>query len=206
MLMVVATVGGTLIGCNRQQEATVEPSSAWVDPGCNPAEDCNELFESSTIRQHSEAAASYTELPEGCPYLPHEVPAVETLVDSTIPEFNAGRNRASNMNRGNQRLQDVDLHQHLMGVQGQIFACVDLAACYEDGSRLSGGGDLDFDFELSPNGRVAAVSVQPSPGLDHPSVVACARQAMYDYRFPSYDGGQMMIEYRMTIEEVDEEA
>ena len=204
-LVVLVFVGGALGGCNRQQEpATVEPSSG-VDDSCNPADDCNDLFESSTVRQHSEAAASYAELPEGCPYLPHEVPAVDALVDDTIPEFNAGRNRASNMNRGNERLQDVDLHQHLMGMQGQIFACVDLAACYEDGAQLSGGGELDFDFELNPNGRVAAVSVQPSPGLDHPSVVACARQAMYDYRFPSYDGGQMMIEYRMTIEEVDDE-
>ena len=29
---------------------------------------------------------------------------------------------------------------------------------------------------------------------------------MFEYRFPSYDGGQMMISYSMTIEAVDGDA
>lgn len=192
----------TLVGCNRTHGSTEVPQ-AWVED-CNPLdEDCDDLFAGSTVRQHSEQAASYAELSTGvCPYDPDQVPAPDSLVDARVPEFDAARNRASNMQRGNERLQDIDLHEHMMGMQGQIFACVDLVACYEDGAELDGAGDLDFDFELRPDGRVAAVSVEASPGLDHPSVVACARQAMFDYRFPSYDGGQMMIEYTMTIEEV----
>jgi hypothetical protein len=189
------------LGCNRGQEETVSPDIDLSD--CNPADDCNDMFRGETVRDHSEQAGTFVELSPGeCPYAPDEVPSPESLVDVKVPEFDAARQRASNMHKGDQRLQDIDLHAHMMGMQPQIFACIDLAACYEDGAELPGAGDLDFDFELHPDGHVAAVSVRASPGLDHPSVVACARQAMYEYRFPSYDGGQMMVEYTMTIEEV----
>ncbi len=189
-------------GCNRQ-EASVDPTVlSDFDPGCNPADDCNEMFGGATIRQHSEQAGTFVELSSGCPHSPEDVPALETLPDASIPQFNRRRSRASNMHRGNDRLQDIDLHQHMMGMQPQIFACVDMAACYDDGTELGGDGELDFELELKPDGRVAAVSVDVSEGLDHPSVVACARRAIYDYRFPAYDGGQMMVSYSMTIEEV----
>lgn len=186
-------------GC-RKRDASVAPAA--LDLGCNPADDCNDMFAGSTVRDHSEQAGTFAALSGGCPYAPDEVPTPESLVSNGVPEFNAARHRASNMHKGDDRLQDIDLHAHMMGMQAQIFACVDLAACYEDGADLPGQGDLDFDFELHPDGHVAAVSVQASPGLDHPSVVACARQAMYEYRFPRYDGGQMMVQYTMTIEEV----
>ncbi len=173
-----------------------------LSPGCNPADDCNDMFGGSTVRQHSELAGTFVELSSGCPHAPDKVPALESLDDSAIPQFNASRDRVSNMNRGDERLQEIDLHQHMMGMQAEIFACVDLAACYEDGEQVGGDGELDFELELEPDGHVAAVSVQVSDNLDHPSVVACARRAMYEYRFPEYDGGQMMVSYRMTIEEV----
>lgn len=186
-------------GC-RRHERSVEPGPSASD--CNPADDCNDLFGGSNIRQHSPQAGTFAEVSAGCPYAPDEVPPLDTLDDGSVPQFDASRNRASNMNRGEERLQDIDLHAHMMGIQGQLFACVDLAACYEDGAELPGDGELDFDFELHPDGHVVAVSVSASPGLNHPSVVACARRTMAQHRFPRYDGGQMMIEYRITIEEV----
>jgi hypothetical protein len=190
---------GPGVGCKRD-EATVDPGAGAA--GCNPADDCNELIGGSTVRQHSERAATFAELSHGCPHAPEDVPPLESLDDGSIPEFKASRSRRSNMHKGDERLQDIDLHAHMMGMQAQLFACVDLAACYEDGAALSGQGELDFDFELHPDGHVVAVSVRPSEGLDHPSVVACARRTLARYRFPRYDGGQLMINYTVTIEEV----
>lgn len=201
------SIGGALLvaglglglGCKRD-EASAEPGSGVAD--CNPADDCNDMFGGSTVRQHSDRAATFAELSHGCPHAPKDVPPLESLDDGSIPQFSASRSRRSNMHRGDERLQDIDLHAHMMGMQGELFACVDLAACYDDGAKLSGQGDLDFDFELHPDGHVVAVSVRPSPGLDHPSVVACARRAMQRYRFPRFDGGQLMINYTVTIEAV----
>lgn len=201
LLAVGLAVGlGLGLGCNRH-EASAEPGASAAVCS-NPADDCNDMFGGSTVRQHSEQAATYAELSQGCPYAPEDVPPLDSLHDRSIPEFDASRSRRSNMHRANERLEDIDLHAHMMGVQGQLFACVDLAACYEDGAALPGEGELNFDFELYPDGRVVAVSVSPSPGLDHPSVVACARKTMSRHRFPRYDGGQMMINYSVTIEDV----
>lgn len=197
---VLAALLGASSACNRQQ-ASAEPAEPAE---CNPADDCNALFGGSTVRQHSERAATFGELSQGCPYAPKDVPPLASLDDGSIPEFDAARSRVSNMHRGDERLQDIDLHAHMMGMQPQLFTCVDLAACYKSGAKLSGAGDLEFDFELYPDGHVVAVSVRPSPGLDHPSVVACARRTLARYRFPAYDGGQLMINYTVTIEAVED--
>lgn len=185
------------LGCHRR-EPTAEPE---VEP-CDSVAGCDEPDLGTTVRQHSEQAGTFVEVSAGCPYAPDDVPPVASLDDRSIPEFDAARDRPSNLLRGEERLQDIDLHAIMMGLQPQLFACVDLAACYEDGAKLSGSGELEFDFELSPDGSVAAISVHPSPGLDHPSVIGCARRTVARHRFPSYDGGQMMVSYRMTIEAV----
>lgn len=199
--LVVCALGA---GCQARRGASAEPTARTsADPG---HDDLGHLFEDETIRSHSPQAGTYAELSEGCPYAPDEVPSIDALADPAIPEFNRRRARRTNMHRGHERIHDIDLHAHMLGMQGQIFECVDVAACYDDGTALRGDGDLLFDFELLPSGKVAAVSVQASEGLDHPSVVACARQTMYEYRFPKYDGGQMMVEYVMTIEEVPDDA
>jgi len=187
------------LGCQRRETTTPPEETATH---CNPADDCNDMFGGSTVRQHSDAAATVAELSHGCPYAPRDVPSLASLDDRSIPEFDASRSRSSNMHRGDEFLQDIDLHAHMMGIHGELFGCVDLAMCYRDGAELSGQGELEFDFELHPDGHVVAVSVEPSPGLDHRSVVACARRALARHRFPRYDGGQMMINYTVTIEAV----
>ena len=44
-------------------------------------------------------------------------------------------------------------------MQGRLFECLDLAACYSE--DVLSTGELDFRFELEPDGRVSAVSVKP---------------------------------------------
>ncbi|MCA9649261.1 MAG: hypothetical protein H6712_10930 [Myxococcales bacterium] len=203
--VVMGLLAAGAVGCHGRG-ASSEPEPARSAADCDPLFGCDDLLGGSTVRQHSMQAASFTALSAGCPMAPEQVPPLDELGDDSIPQLDRSRSRRSNFHRGDESLQEVDLHEHLMGMQGQIFACVDLAACYDDGAELSGSGELDFEFELTHEGRVAAVSVTASPGLDHPSVIACARRAMFEYRFPSYDGGQMMISYSMTIEAVDGDA
>src|SRR5690606_37576588 len=58
-------------GC-RRHERSVEPGPSASD--CNPADDCNDLFGGSNIRQHSPQAGTFAEVSAGCPYAPDEVP------------------------------------------------------------------------------------------------------------------------------------
>ena len=156
-------------------------------------------FAGLTVAQHSNAAGTYEEsLAATCPFAPEEVPEWETLIDdSKIPEFNQRRSRKSNMKAGQGFLQDHQLHEYLLGVQGNLFECLDLAACYN--AEVGSTGELDFEFWLEPDGRVSAVSVTPSEGLDQPVVRACARKSVFQARFPSYNGGGMLVSYRVEI-------
>lgn len=154
----------------------------------------------STVRQHSEQSGTEAEgLLGECPLAEEEVPPLTELDSSSIPEFNGRRSRRSNMHAGERQMQEIDLHEYMMGMQSRIFECIDLAACYEGGEEL-GSGELDFQFELASTGKVLSVSVTPSEGLSHPGVVHCARRSLFELKFPSYDGGAMMVSYSMQIE------
>jgi hypothetical protein len=193
-------VGALALGACEKNSEVPDPCGAG---GCGGYQDplANLDAESGrTVRQHSDAAGTISESEFGvCPLSPDEVPPLASLDSSSIPEFDGRRSRASNFRSGEGRLQDIDIHEQMMGVQGLIFECIDLAACYEGGESLS-GGDLDFRFELSPAGKVMAVSVTPSNDLAHPGVVDCARRSLYELHFPSYDGAAMMVSYSMEIE------
>lgn len=153
-------------------------------------------------REHSPEEATFAEGESECPYAEGKVPPKEKLVnDRDIPEFNRGRARGTNYYAKNGRVQDIDLHEQLMGVQGRIFECIDLLQCYDDEADDFPAGELEFQFELEPTGKVSAVSVKPSEGLEDPIVRACARRSLYEYEFPSWQGARMVVSYRIEIGE-----
>lgn len=159
---------------------------------------------SSTVASHSPSAGvmvngEYAD----CQYDATDLPDLETLIDdSAIPEFRRGRHRKSNMNAGSAFLQDHELHENLLTVQGRIFECLDLAACFqEEEAPAIGSGELDFQFELEPDGRVSAVTVTPSAELDHPVVISCARRSVFEASFPTWRGGRMVVDYSVEISE-----
>jgi hypothetical protein len=157
---------------------------------------------SSTISNHSQSAGAFSESENAtCPFVDEELPPLETYVDdSTIPEFDGRRSRRTNMKAGQAFLQDHELHQHLLGVQGALFECLDIAQCYDD-DVVSNNGALDFEFWLEPDGTVSAVSVEPTETLDQPVIRACARRSVYNARFPAYNGGGMKVSYSVEFSE-----
>ncbi len=154
-----------------------------------------------TISGHSlEEGTTNERLTAACPFPQSEIPPVEALLDdSKIPEYRRSRKRRDNHAEGNAFLQDHELHEHLLTVQGALFECLDLAACYD--LEAAGTGALDFQFELEPSGQVSAVSVMPSAELDQPIVRACARRSVYESKFPSWSGSRMVVDYSVEISE-----
>lgn len=155
----------------------------------------------STISSHSMREGVMNQsLSAQCPFLQGEIPPVDVLLDdSGIPEFQRARGRKANHTEGQAFLQDFELHEHLLTVQGALFECLDLAACYD--LEASGTGSLDFKFELEPDGVVSAVSVTTSETLDRPVVRACARRSVYESTFPSWNGSRMVVDYSVEISE-----
>jgi hypothetical protein len=153
-------------------------------------------------RDHSPLAGTIVEGSSECPFAEGKVPPKEKLFDDRdIPEFNRGRARNTNYHVSNTRVQDIDLHEQLLGVQGRIFECIDLLACYDDEAQEFPAGELEFQFELEPSGKVSAVSVKPSKSLEDPVVRACARRSLYEHEFPKWNGARMVVSYRIEIGE-----
>src|SRR5690606_16631256 len=150
-----------------------------------------------TARSPREATFDEKESSE-CPFPKDEIPPLAKLLDdSDIPEYSRARNRRTNFASGEQFLQDWQLEQELMRAQGAFFTCLDVAACYAD--EPASTGQLDFLFELEPDGRVSAVSVAPSSELDQPIIRACARRSVYETKFPTWRGGRMVVSYNLAI-------
>jgi len=197
--LVIAAAACTTVGCQKRG-TTAAPEPVATD-------DC-ELGSCMTpgmdlmSREHSPLEGVITEGSSECPYAEGELPPKEKLVnDKHIPEFNRGRARGSNYLASNARVQNIDLHEQLLGVQGRIFECIDLLACYDEEAADFPAGELDFQFELEPSGRVSAVSVKPSEGLEDPAVRACARRSLYEFKFPSWNGARMVVSYRLEFGE-----
>lgn len=195
-----------LLGCHGRGSKSQDPCANGACDNIQTCELglCEEdplLEKAQTVATHSPNAGTFREGEQAnCPYAESELPPMEELIDdSKIPEFERGRGRRSNMNAGRAFLQDHELHEHLLGVQGALFTCLDMAACYQEQPVVRGA--LDFDFELEPDGHVSAVSVAPSEELNNPVVLACARKSLYEFRFPSWNGGRMIVSYSIEFSE-----
>lgn len=201
-----AWLGGVvlLLGCGAHGRHTAS-ADVCAGSACEQTVECelgschDDFVPRTVTAAHAPNAATFDDQDTStCPYPKHELPPLEKLLDdSDIPEYNRTRSRRANHASGDQFIQDWQLHEELMRAQGAFFDCLDIAACYQD--EPSSTGELDFLFELEPDGRVSAVSVDPSTGLDDPIIRACARRSVYQTRFPTWQGGRMVVSYNLAI-------
>jgi hypothetical protein len=200
-----APLAVTLLGfvaCEKESRS-VDPCSGAACETQPPCElgDCIDPVPTLS-RSHSEQNGTEIESGAACPHFDGALPPVETVLDtSDIPEFKKGRSRRTNMDTGESLPHNIDLHAELMPLQGRIFECIDIAACYSTDMDPFVSGDLEFQFELEPTGRVSAVSVVPSSTLKDPVVAACARRSLFELKLPKYDGARLTVSYRVEIGE-----
>jgi hypothetical protein len=166
-------------------------------------DDSDDPFAGRTISSHSQSAGAFSESENAtCPFVEGELPPLETFLDdSKIPEFDKRRRRKTNFSSGQKFLQDNELHEYLLGVQGALFECLDVAQCYNE-EVVADSGALDFEFWLEPDGTVSAVSVKPTEELDQPVIRACARKSVFNARFPAWNGGGMAVNYSVEFSAV----
>ncbi len=201
MALTLAAVGGCA-GRNAEPDLCANGAcEGLVDCELGICDEEDDPLAGRTKSTHSLAAGvTHDNVSASCPFTAEEVPSVDALLDdSSIPEFRRNRARTTNHQEGQGFLQDYELHEHLLSVQGALFECLDLAACYD--LEAAGTGELDFQFELEPDGRVSAVSVSPSDEIDQPIVRACARRSVFESQFPSWNGSRMVVNYSVQISE-----
>lgn len=128
--------------------------------------------------------------------LPKKFKAVD---DRDLPQFDPNQARKLDMNTGEEQLSAPVLNAHMREVEYDINKCLSLASCYQ-GSSLS-GGRIDFEFRLMGSGKVDAITVTAPPALSVFGIIPCARRAVADHAFPTYDGPPMNVKYNIEIGE-----
>ena len=119
--------------------------------------------------------------------------------DGGIPQFDANQARKLDMNSGEEQLAAPVLNSHMREVEYDINKCLSLASCYQ-GSSLP-GGRIDFEFRVTGAGKVDAITVSAPAQLSVFGIIPCARKAVFDHAFPTYDGPPMTVKYNIEIGE-----
>jgi len=142
----------------------------------------------------------WVELPHfgECPYEADKIPPYKPVDDTQVPSLNPKRTRLTNMDAGEATIHNEALLQNLDQATAEVLACVSVSACYDD--RALEPGSIELSFEVAPNGDVRGVDVEPTPGLDHTGIRQCARRAIWDTKFPAFDGADMVVAYSLDID------
>lgn len=129
---------------------------------------------------------------EGEPPPPPFVP----VDDSRIPEFSNAEPQALDLKAGNERLSEPVLDRHFAQVTPTIQGCVVTASRYGE----VGAGSLRFKLRVLPSGKVESVSVTAPASLRVWGIPACARKAVFEHRFPAFDGAAMGVNFSVDVE------
>ncbi len=124
------------------------------------------------------------------------LPPFVAVDDRKIPEFSAGEPQALDMKAGSERLSEAVLDQHFTRVNPAIVACVTTASRYGE----FGSGSLKFKLRILPTGKVESVSVTAPASLKVWGIVPCARKAVFDHRFPAFDGPAIAVNFGVDVE------
>jgi hypothetical protein len=156
---------------------TTPGSAAGGDPGAGPAPAPEDELE--------EAEPAGEKLP---PFVPVD--------DRKIPQFSNDKAQTIDLEAGSERPNERTLDQHFAKITPKITDCVITASRYGD----VGSGRLAVQLRLLPSGKVESVSVKAPASLNVWGIVPCARKAVYDHRFPSYDGPSVGVDFAVDVD------
>lgn len=123
-------------------------------------------------------------------------PPFRPVDDRSIPEFSNKDAQTIDLDAGSERLSERVLDQHFGRVTPKIQDCVLTASRYGD----VGSGRLAVKLRILPSGKVESVTVKAPAGLSVWGIVPCARKAVYDHRFPSFDGPSIGVDFAVDVE------
>ena len=125
-------------------------------------------------------------------------PPFKPVDDGHVPGLNPERTRLTNMDAGEETIHNDALLGLLDHATTEVLNCVSVSACYD--ARALEPGSIDMKFEVAPSGDVRGVDIEPTPGLDHTGVRQCARLAIWNTKFPAFDGADMVVTYTLEID------
>ncbi len=136
---------------------------------------------------------NWAECTEDMASLPEFVP----MDDSNVPQYDPNAARSIDMNAGDEQLNEELINNHMREIEYALNACFSKAACYNGGAFPT--GEVSFTFRLEASGDVSSVALQAPEEFNIFGTIQCARRAVADHKFPSYDGAAMTISYSVEL-------
>lgn len=117
--------------------------------------------------------------------------------DSNVPRFNPTRDRTIDLDGGSARLSDAVIDRELSKLDKPFQRCIATAAKHSDEDLP--GGSIRYELGIAGSGKVTGVNVKAPAKLQVFGIVPCVRKAVYDHRFPSFDGPEMSAKSSFSI-------
>lgn len=124
------------------------------------------------------------------------LPPFVAVDDRKIPQFSSEHTQNLDLNAGSERPDESALDRQFAKITPKIQDCVATASRYGEVGR----GRLAVQLRLAGSGKVESVSVKAPASLDVWGIVPCARKAVYDHRFPTFDGPSVGVDFAVDID------
>jgi hypothetical protein len=117
--------------------------------------------------------------------------------DSHIPRFNPNADRTIDLDAGSERLSDAVIDRELAKLDPDFQRCITTAAKHSADELPH--GTIRYELGIAGSGKVTGVNVKAPSGLKVFGIVPCVRKAVYDHRFPKFDGPTMSAKNSFSI-------
>ncbi|MCB9717779.1 MAG: hypothetical protein H6712_28280 [Myxococcales bacterium] len=115
--------------------------------------------------------------------------------DANVPRYRA--DRLEEIGEGSERISDRRIRQELAEIEPAFNRCLARASEVSD-ATLS--GTVSFQIGIEPTGKVWGVNATLPSSWGVPGLKACFRNAVYEHRFPSWDGPATGVDYHFTVD------
>jgi hypothetical protein len=124
-----------------------------------------------------------------------EAAAKPIVDDSHIPQF-SNAPQALDMNGGSERLTDSQVSAAVRKLTPKFQRCI--------GDASTGGAELRGKVKITArvvgSGKATQVSATAPAAIRDSGAIPCIRKAVYDHRFPSYDGPSMGVDLTFEVD------
>lgn len=122
-------------------------------------------------------------------------PSAPRVDDSHIPAFSNGP-QALDLNGGSERLSDAQVRGVVRKLTPKFQRCVGDAATGDAPLR----GKVKITARVNGDGKVSQVSATAPAAIRDSGAVPCIRKAVFDQRFPTYDGPSMGVDLSFEVD------
>ncbi|HFE46032.1 MAG TPA: hypothetical protein ENJ18_11170 [Nannocystis exedens] len=122
-------------------------------------------------------------------------PQAPRVDDSHIPAFSNDA-QALDLNGGSERLTDNQVSNEVRKLTPRFQRCIVNASVGDAVLR----GKVKIKARISGKGKVSQVSASAPSVIRESGAIPCIRKAVYDHRFPSYDGPSMGVDLSFEVD------